>query len=61
MTSFFILICLLIGIIITGMWFYLKKDQIKPEEKSDAEYICTLCDDHDCVCHKQDPKSKNQD
>lgn len=58
MTSFFILIFLLTGLIVMGTFFYLKKGHTRAEEKSDTDYICTVCDDKDCVCHKQDPKSK---
>ncbi len=58
MTSFFILICLLTGLIVIGTLFYLQKGQSRPEEKPDTGYICNICDDKDCFCHKRDPKFK---
>ncbi len=58
MTSFSILICFLIGLVVIGSLFYLKKEQGSHQEKPNTEYICTLCGDKDCICHKQDPKHK---
>jgi hypothetical protein len=53
MISFFILFCLLIGLIVIGALFFLKKGQDSHEEKPDAEYICHECGNKDCVCQKK--------
>jgi hypothetical protein len=60
MTSFFILLYFLIGLLVIGALFYLRKGQRQGshEEKPDIEYICTLCGDKDCTCDKLDPQSK---
>lgn len=53
MTSFLILIGFILGLIVIGTLFYLKMGQENHEEKADVEYICKVCDDKDCVCHKE--------
>ena len=53
MTSFLILIGFILGLIVIGTLFYLKMGQENHEEKADVEYTCKVCDDKDCVCHKE--------
>jgi hypothetical protein len=54
MTSFFIMAYFIIGLLVIGALFYLRKGQRGHEEKPDVEYICKLCGDKDCTCDKLD-------
>jgi hypothetical protein len=54
MISFFILFWFLIGLIVIGALFYLKKGQASHEKKPDVQYICEECGDKDCICEKKE-------
>ena len=60
MTNYFILIFFIFGLVLFGALFYLKKGQSSDKEEPDNQYSCTLCDDKDCICVKEDSESKNQ-
>jgi hypothetical protein len=54
MIRFFILFWFLIGLIVIGVLFYLKKGPARHEKKPDVEYICEECGDKDCICEKKE-------